>query len=165
MLLSFFRCQLRHIHHSSINIATSVLGGQWWHGIWWIIWSPTRYWRSLWLWRCGIWRARWLLTNRSQMRWINDWIIQWRRHRYHQKWQIIALWVTVLAIKALVITSVATTNTAISVCVGVVCMLFCLFMANKRWESIVLRKNCSYLWVSVPGKELITSFLSQYNQN
>ena len=35
---------------------------------------------------------------------INDWIIQWRRHRYHQWWQLISIWVTFLAIKAPVIT-------------------------------------------------------------
>ena len=51
-----------------------------------------------------LWRAGWLLKNREQMRWINDWIIQWRRHRYHQWWQIIAIWVTVLAIKSPFIT-------------------------------------------------------------
>ena len=111
MLLSLFQCQLRHIHHASINIATSVLGGQRWHGIWRISWSTTRYWRRLWLWRCVLWRAGWLLTNQGPLRWINDWFIQWRRHSYHQGWQIISLLVIILAIKAPVITSVATNNT------------------------------------------------------
>ena len=45
-----------------------------------------------------------MLTNRGQLRWINDWIVQWRMHRYHQWWQLIAIWVTFLAIKELVIT-------------------------------------------------------------
>ena len=110
-MLSLCRCQLRHIHHASINIATSVLGGRWCYGILRIIWSPTRYWKSLWLWRCVLWRSVWLLTNRGQMRWINNWIIQWRRHRYHQWWKLISLWVTFLPIKAPFITSLGTTNT------------------------------------------------------
>ena len=99
MLLSLCGCQLRNINHASINIATSILGGQRWNGIWRIRWSPTRYWRSLQLWRCVLWRAGWLLTNRGHMMLINDWIIQWRRHRYHRQWQLIYLWVTVLDIK------------------------------------------------------------------
>ena len=37
------------------------------------------------------------------IRWITDWIIQWIRHRYHRWWQLVALLVIVLAIKALVI--------------------------------------------------------------
>ena len=45
-----------------------------------------------------------LLTNWWQLMWINDWIIQWRRHRYHRWWKIIPLWVTVLDIKAPFIT-------------------------------------------------------------
>ena len=104
------QCQFRHIHHVSINIATSILGGRRWNGILRIIWSPTRYWRSLWIWSCVLWRSAWLLKNRGKLKWINDQIIQWMRHRYHQRWKLIALWVTVLAIKAPVITSVATTN-------------------------------------------------------
>ena len=56
------------------------------------------------LWSCVLWRSGWLLTNRGQLSWINDWIIQWRRHRYHMWWQIIALWVSLLSIKAPVIT-------------------------------------------------------------
>ena len=54
---------------------------------------------------------------------------------------------------------------AIWVCGGVVCLLFCLLVANKRWEPIFWRDNCSHVWVSVPGIKLITSFLSQYNPN
>ena len=100
MLLLLCRCQLRHINHESINIATSVLGGWWWHSIWRIKWSPTRYWWSLRLWHCVLWRSGWLLENWGKMRWINDWIIQCRRHRYHRRWKLIALWVTVLTIKA-----------------------------------------------------------------
>ena len=53
--------------------------------------------------RCVMWRAGWLLTNWGQLRWINYWIIKLRRHRYHRWWQLIALWVTEIAIKALVI--------------------------------------------------------------
>ena len=51
------------------------------------------------------------------------------------------------------------------VCAAVVRMLFCLLVANKRWEPFFLRNNCSHVWVSVPGIKLITSFLSQYNPN
>ena len=41
MLLLLCWCQLRHINHASINIVTSIIGGQPWHGIWLIRWSPT----------------------------------------------------------------------------------------------------------------------------
>ena len=54
--------------------------------------------------RCVMWRAGCILTNRGQLRWINDWIIQWRRHRYHRWCKLIYLWVTFLTIKAPVIT-------------------------------------------------------------
>ena len=101
MLLSLCWCQPRHIHHLLINIPTSVLGGRRWHGIWRISWITTRYWRSLWFWRFVLRIYGWLLTNRGQLRWINNWIIKWRRHKYQPWWQI----------KALVITSVEITNT------------------------------------------------------
>ena len=110
MLLSLCRCQLRYIHHASINIATYVLGGRRRHGIWRIRWSPTRYQRRLWLMHCVIRKDGWMLMNWGKLRWINNWIIQWRRHRHNQWWEIIALLVTILSIKAPVITSVATTN-------------------------------------------------------
>ena len=104
-----FRCSqlyissgVRPLQHILINLVTP----SWrrWHGIWRIRWSPTRYWRSLRLWSCVLWRYGWLLTNRGHFSCVNDWIIQWRRHRYHRLWQIISLWVTFLAIKAPVIT-------------------------------------------------------------
>ena len=104
MLLSFCWCQLRHINHASINIATYIIGGQRWHGIWRIRRSTTRYWRSLQLMCCVMWRSGWLLTNRGQLSWINNWIIPWRKNRYHRWWQLIALWVTVIYIKAPIIT-------------------------------------------------------------
>ena len=104
MLLSLCRCQLKQIHHGSINIVTSILGGRRWHGIWWIRWSSIRYRRRLQLLRCVLWRDVWLLKNRGHLRWINDWIIQWRRYRYHRWRKLIDLWVTVLAIKSPVIT-------------------------------------------------------------
>ena len=103
-MLSLCWCQLRHINHASINITTSILGGQRWHGIWRTRWSPTRYWKILRLCRCVIWRYGCLLRNIGQLRWINDLIIQWRRHIYHQWWQLIDIWVSVLATKAPVIT-------------------------------------------------------------
>ena len=104
MLLSLCRCQLRHINHAFINIATCIIGVRRWHGIWRIRWSPTGYWRSLQLMRCVMWRAGWLLANRGHLRWINYLIIQLRRHRYHRWWKLIYLWVTSLAIKSPVIT-------------------------------------------------------------
>ena len=58
-----------------------------------------------------LWRAAWVLTNGGQLMWINYWIIQCRRRRYHHWCKIISIWVTVLSIKAQVITNVATTNT------------------------------------------------------
>ena len=53
-----------------------------------------------------MWISGWLLTKRGHLRWIDDWIIQWRRHRYQRRWKIISLWVTVFAIKSPVITRV-----------------------------------------------------------
>ena len=103
-MLLLCRCQLRHINHESINISTSIIYGQKWRGIWLIRWSPTRYWKSLQIMSCVMWRTGWLLTNRGKLSFINDWIIQWRRQRYHRWWQLIALLVTFLAIKAPVIT-------------------------------------------------------------
>ena len=103
MFFLLYRCQIRHINHASINIATSISGGRRWHGMWWIRWSPAGYWRSLQLVSCVMWRSGLLLTNLGNMRWNNDWIIQWRRHRYHQWWKISAIWVTFLGIKAPVI--------------------------------------------------------------
>ena len=103
MLLLLFRCQLRNIHHAYVNIVTPIVGGWRWHGIWWIRWSPNRYWIWLRLWCCVLWRYVWLLTNRGKLIRINDWIIQRRRHRYHRKWQLIDIWVNLLAIKAPVI--------------------------------------------------------------
>ena len=51
------------------------------------------------------------------------------------------------------------------VCGIVVCLLFFLLMAIKRWEPTFWSYKCSHVWVSVPGIKLITSFLSQYNPN
>ena len=104
ILLSLCRCQLRHINHVSINIATSIIGGRRWHGIWQIRWISTGYWRSLQLMCCVMWISGWLLTNRVHLSCINDLIIQCRRHKYHWLWQIISIWVTVIYIKAPVIT-------------------------------------------------------------
>ena len=52
---------------------------------------------------------------------------------------------------------------SIWVCGGVVCLIFCLLMAIKRWEPTFWRNNCNRVWVSVLGIKLITIFLSQYN--
>ena len=104
MLLLLFRCQLRHINHASINIATSIIGGRRWHGIWRIRRSSTGYWRSLKLMRCVRWRSGWLLTNRGQLSWFNEWIIPWGKRRYHRWRQLIAIWVNAIAIKEFFIT-------------------------------------------------------------
>ena len=116
MLLLFWRCQLRHIHYASINIVTSILGGRRWNGIWRISWSPNRYWRGLRLWRCVLWRAGLMLTNREHLRWINHLIIWFIRHRYHRWWKIVTLWVTVLKIKSPVITRSPSLPTLIFPC-------------------------------------------------
>ena len=50
-----------------------------------------------------LWWSVWLTTNWGKLRWINYWIIKWKRHRYHWWWKLIALWLTFLVIKAPVI--------------------------------------------------------------
>ena len=67
-------------------------------------------------WKSVQWRAGWMLTNQGQLRWIDEWIIQWRRNIYHRKWKFVALWVTVLAIKAPVITRSSLLPTLIVPC-------------------------------------------------
>ena len=52
---------------------------------------------------------------------------------------------------------------SIWVCGDVVCLLFYLLMAIKRWEPTFWRDNCSHVWVSVPVIKLVTRFLSQYH--
>ena len=63
-----------------------------------------------------LWRSGWPLTNRGYMRWIDDWIIKWRRHRYHRWWQLVAILMTVLEIKAPVIMSSCLLPTLIVPC-------------------------------------------------
>ena len=116
MLLELWWCHIRPINQQSINIATSILVGQRWHGIWCIRWIPTMYWRILWLLRCVLWRAGWLLMNLGQLRWINYWIIQCRRHMYHRRLQLIAILVTVFAMRVLVITRICSLPTLIFPC-------------------------------------------------
>ena len=138
-----FRFQLRHIYHASINILTSVLFEWQWHGILWISWSPTRYLIILQLWRCVLWISGWLLTNQGQRRWINDWIIQWMRHRYHQWWQIVDLWVTFLSIKAPVITRSCSLTTLIFPCSNFMATTNTLWTWHDEW-------NMSLWWCCVP---------------
>ena len=66
--------------------------------------------------RSFLWRSGWLLTNQGQLSWIDDLIVQWKRHNYHHWWQRVALWVTVLAIKAPVITGSRSLPTVIVPC-------------------------------------------------
>ena len=63
-----------------------------------------------------MWRAGWLLTNLGQLRCIDDWIIQWRRRIYHRWWKLFALWLTVIAIKAQVITRSCSLPTLVVPC-------------------------------------------------
>ena len=168
----------------------------------WIIqWKRHRYhrwWQIIVLWftllaikapvimRIVLWISGWLFRNQGQMRWIYDLIIQCRRHMYHRWWKLIALWVTVLAIKATIIRSSCSLPTLIhpcSTCVAITNTLWTwhdecnmslwwcyvpvvLFVVDqKSREPIFLRNNCSHVWVSVPGIKLITRFFSQYNPN
>ena len=172
MLLQLYCCQLQHIHHAYINIAIYVIGGQRWFDILRITWSMTRYQITLRLWHCVLWRAGWLLTNQGQLRWIIDWIIQWRRHKNHQWCQLIDLWVTFLANEAPVITSVATTNTLwtwhdeCNMSMWWCCVHVILFVdGQQKVRDIFLRNNCSHVCVLVPGIKWVTNFLTQYNQN
>ena len=66
--------------------------------------------------RSVLWRYGWLLTNRGQLRWIDEWIIKWTRNRYHRWWQLVDLCVNLLTIKALVITRSCSLPTLIAPC-------------------------------------------------
>ena len=90
-----------------------------------------------------LWRAGRLLTNRGQLRWIYNWIIQCRRHRYHRWWQLIAIWVTVVAIKAPVITRSSFLPTLIFPCSTFVATTNTLW----RWHD---ECNMSLWWNCVP---------------
>ena len=168
------------------NILTCIIGVRRWHGIWQIRWSPTGYWRRLQLMRCVMWRAGWLLTNRGQLIWTDDWIIQWRRNRYQWWWQLFTLWVTVLEIGSPVITSSRSLPTLIVPCSTVVaitntlwtlhdkcnmslwccCVPVILFVdGHQNMRAKFLAKQCSCVWVSVLVIKLVTSFLSQYHPN
>ena len=157
---------------------------QWWKIV--ALWVTFLAIKSTFITRNVLWRSGWLLTNRGQLRCIDDWTIQWRRNIYHRWWQFVALWVTVLAIKAPVITRscsfptlsvpcskfVATTNTLwtwhdeCNMSLWWCCVPVILFVdGQKRWEPTFLCDNCSHVWVSVPGIKLIMRFLSQYNPN
>ena len=90
-----------------------------------------------------MWRSGWLLTKQGQMIWIDDWISQWRRHRYHRGLQLVALWVTVLAIKAPVITRSRSLPTLI-----VPCSTFVVTTNNLlTWHN---ECNMSLWWCCVP---------------
>ena len=93
--------------------------------------------------RSVLWRSGWILTNGGQMRWIDDWIIQWRRHRYHQWWRLVSILVTVLAIKAPVIARSRSLSTPISPCSTIVATTnnFC------TWHD---ECNISLWWCCVP---------------
>ena len=82
------------------------------------------------------------MTNWGQLRWINDWIIQWRRHRYYRWWQLIVLWATSLAFKAPVITRSRSFPTLV-----VPCSTF-LAATNTHW-TLHDKCNMSFEWCCV----------------
>ena len=90
-----------------------------------------------------LWRYGWLLTKRVHLRWIDDWIIQLRRHRYHRWWQIIAIWVTLLPIKSPVIARSRLLPTLI-----VPCSTF-VATTNNLW-TWHYEYNMSLWWCCVP---------------
>ena len=51
------------------------------------------------------------------------------------------------------------------VCGDIVCLIFCLSMAIKRWEPIFWRGNCSHVWLYLPKKNWLRYFLSQNHPN
>ena len=129
-----------------------------WIDDWIIQWRRHRYhqwWKIITVWvtflelkapvmtRSVLWRAGWLFTNREHLRWIDDWIIQWRRHMYHWWWQVIALRVNVLAIKALVITRSRSLPTLIVPCSTFVATTNTLW----TWHD---ECNMSLWWCCVP---------------
>ena len=129
-----------------------------WIDDWIIQWRSHRYhrwWQLVAIWvtvlvikspvitRSVPWRSVWLLTNRGHLRLIDDWIVQWRRHRYHLWWQLIALWVTSLAIKSLVITRSRSLPTLI-----VPCSTF-VAATNTLWAWYD-ECNMSLWWCCVP---------------
>ena len=93
--------------------------------------------------RSVIWRSGWLLTNRGQLMWIDDWIIQWRSNIYHRWWQLVDLWVTILAIIAPVITINRSFLTLI-----VPCSTF-VATTNTLWKWHY-ECNMSLWWCCVP---------------
>ena len=117
--------------------------------------------------RSVLWRAGWLLTNRWQLRWIDNGIIQWRRHIYHRcKKSLLFEWLSlqlnhrlsrgffsclpwlfpVPLLLRLTISFVSGMMNVIWACVGVVCLLFYLLMAIKRLEKTLCCDNCSHVW-------------------
>ena len=123
---------IRPLQHTLSTLVTP--SGQQWRVIWQIRWSPDSYWRSLRLWTCVMWRSGWLLTNWRQLMWINDWIFQCRMHSYHRWWQLITLWVTVLAIKAPVITRSRFLPTMIVPCSIFVETTYTLWTWHDEWN-------------------------------
>ena len=114
---------------------------RWWKLI--DLWFTALYIKAPVITRSVMWRARWLLMNRGQLRWIDDLIIQCSRHRYHRWWKIIALWVTFLAIKSPVITRSCSLPTLI-----VPCSTF-VATANNLWKWHD-ECNMSLWWCCVP---------------
>ena len=129
-----------------------------WINDWIIQWRRHRYhrwWKIIALWvtviaikapvitRGVLWRAEWMFKNRGHLRWIDDQIIKWRRHRYHWGWQIVALWVTVLEIKSPVITSIRLLPTLIFPCSTFVATTNTLW----TWHD---ECNMSFWWCFVP---------------
>ena len=111
--------------------------------------------------RSVLWRVVWLLMNLGQLRWIDDWIIQCRRHIYHRWWQLVALWLTVIVIKSPVITRSCSFPT-----LSVPCSKF-VATTNTLWTWHD-ECNMSLWWCCVPviflidsHQKVIANFLAQ----
>ena len=157
--------------------------------VWWkliVLWTTVLAIKAPVITRSVMWRAGWLMTNQGQLRWINDWIIQCRSHRYHRWWQIISLWVTGLEIRAPVITRSRSSPTLIVSCSTFVetnndlwtwhdecnmSLWWCfvpvvLFVYGQRKvRANLLVPQLQSCLSPVPGIKLSTIFLSQYNPN
>ena len=112
---------------------------QWWQLI--AIWVTFLAIKELVITRSVLWRTGWLLTKRGQLRWIDDLIIQWRRQRYHPWWKLIALWVTVLVIKSMIIKKSCSLPTLIFPCFTFVATNNTLWTWHNEW-NMSLREFC-----------------------
>ena len=102
--------------------------------------------------RSVLWRSWWMLTNGGQLRWIDNLIIQWRRNRYHQWWQLVAIWVTVIVIQSPVITMISFLPTLVSPCSIFVATTNTLWMWHDEYNRS-LRWRCLPVILIVNGNQ------------